>query len=113
MPISRVFVGIGWKASTKVDVDCVCAPYSNGVRAETDTVGFFNLNSTISKRKGKDYCHIKHSGDVLIGQEGKNDLEDLERIYVDLENMPVKYDCLAFEANVFTPNMTFSALDEC
>ena len=42
MPISRVFVGIGWKASTKVDVDCVCAPYSNGVRAETDTVGFFN-----------------------------------------------------------------------
>jgi stress response protein SCP2 len=37
-------------------------------------------------------------------------LEDLERIYVDLENLEASVDALAFEANVFTAGLTFAAL---
>jgi len=123
VPLKRIFLGLGWTKSltqmSKVDVDCVCAPYSQGVRNEADTVGFFNLNSTTNKRrinrKQTEVCHIKHSGDVLVGQgsDEVKELGDMERIYVDLENMPMKYDCIAFEANVFTKGCTFANLGSC
>ena len=32
---------------------------------------------------------------------------------MDLENCPVNYDCLAFEANVYTNGYTFGAIDSC
>ena len=53
-----------------------------------------NLNSSVDKQG---YCFTRHSGDILIGQGGSGPLEDLERLYVDLENAPFNYDCLAFE----------------
>ena len=54
---------------------------------------------------------IKHTGDVLTPQQGTHDLEDLERIYVDLEHLDDSYDALGFEANVFSKDMTFQDLD--
>jgi stress response protein SCP2 len=57
---------------------------------------------------------VRHTGDVLKGQEdGGGLLEDLERIYVDLENCPQEYDCLAFEGNVFTGGTSFGDLESC
>ena len=67
-----------------------------------DTVWYQNLQSSADQG----FVCTKHSGDVLLGQEGKGELKDLERIYVDLENLPDNYDCLAFEANVYTPGVS-------
>jgi hypothetical protein len=53
---------------------------------------------------GKEFVSTKHTGDVLSGQAGENPLEDLERIYLDLESSPDDVDCFAFEANVL-PSM--------
>lgn len=107
--LKRVFLGVGWRTKEKVDVDCCCAPYQNGERSDEDTVWYGNLNSSVDQG----YCFTKHSGDILIGQGGDGPLEDLERLYVDLENCPVNYDCLAFEANIYTAGYTFGALDSC
>ena len=76
--LKRVFVGLGWlgEGGEKIDVDCCCAPFSQGIRGEQDTVWYRNLQST---RDQSNYCTIKHSGDVLAGQEG-GELEDLERM---------------------------------
>ena len=43
---------------------------------------------------------------MLSGQVD-GELEDLERIYVDLENIDNNIDCLAFEGNVYTQGVTF------
>lgn len=63
--------------------------------------------NNLSSRKykddnGKDFVSTKHTGDVLTGQDGdgKEGLEDLERIYLDMESSPDDVDCFAFEANV-------------
>jgi len=42
---------------------------------------------------------------------GAGGLEDLERIYVDLENLEDAVDALAFEANVYTAGLTFASLE--
>ena len=42
---------------------------------------------------------------------GTGGLEDLERIYVDLENLDDAVDALAFEANVYTAGLTFASLE--
>jgi tellurium resistance protein TerD len=107
--LKRVFLGVGWRTKERVDVDCCCAPFEKGMRSEQDTVWYGNLNSSVDQG----YCWTKHSGDILTGQDGGGALEDLERLYVDLENAPINYDCLAFEANVYTQGYTFGALDSC
>ena len=43
---------------------------------------------------------------MLSGQID-GELEDLERIYVDLENIDYNIDCLAFEGNIYTQGVTF------
>ena len=112
--LKRVFLGIGWKSDSRIDVDCVCAPFSQGVRGEADTVWWRNTKSTAKKSgsfamKGS-VVDIKHTGDVLTPQQGTHELEDLERIYVDLEHLDPKYDALGFEANVFSQGMSFANL---
>jgi tellurium resistance protein TerD len=108
--LKRVFLGLGWaqRASDgNIDVDCCCAPYAKGVRGDEDIVWYGKLRSSL-EADGK-FCTIKHSGDVLTGQAG-GELEDLERIYVDLENLDDKYDCLAFEGNIYTSGLNFASL---
>ena len=116
--LKRVFLGIGWKSKEKVDVDCVAAAFSKGIRDEESTVYYGNLNGptekiqpTGSKEKAQDYCSIKHSGDVLIGQNDYKELKDLERIYVNLDTINPEFDCIAFEANVYSGGKTFADLD--
>mmetsp|Transcript_13701 Transcript_13701/g.27162 ORF Transcript_13701/g.27162 Transcript_13701/m.27162 type:complete len:577 (-) Transcript_13701:255-1985(-) len=114
--LKRVFLGLGWAGGPgkSIDVDCCCAPFSKGVNVSSENVWFGNLRSTDD---GGGYCSTKHSGDVLTGQAvkgGKGEeqqLEDLERIYVDLENTPESVDCFAFEGNVYTQGLDFSHLD--
>jgi len=110
--VKRVFLGVGWRSApgARVDVDCCVAPYAKGDRSEDDTVWFGNLNSS---KDETGYSFIKHSGDILSGQDGPGALEDLERLYVDLENCPTNYDCLAFEGNVYTGGVAFGALESC
>ena len=78
--LKRIFLGLGWagEAGVRVDVDCCAAPFSKGIRDDEDTVWYGALRSRLDD---SGYCSIKHSGDVLSGQEG-GDLEDLERMSV-------------------------------
>eukprot|EP00615_Pteridomonas_danica_P000811 CAMPEP_0114343218 /NCGR_PEP_ID=MMETSP0101-20121206/10419_1 /TAXON_ID=38822 ORGANISM="Pteridomonas danica, Strain PT" /NCGR_SAMPLE_ID=MMETSP0101 /ASSEMBLY_ACC=CAM_ASM_000211 /LENGTH=520 /DNA_ID=CAMNT_0001477785 /DNA_START=131 /DNA_END=1694 /DNA_ORIENTATION=- len=112
--LKRIFLGIGWRSAKEetVDVDCTCAPYVKGIRVDEDTVWYRNLESRkYNDDKGKEFVSTKHTGDVLTGQATGGDLEDLERIYLDLESSPEDVDCFAFEANVFTSGLTFDDLD--
>ena len=85
-PLKRVYLGLGWKGHNdqKIDVDCCCAPYVKGVRNDSDTVWFGNLRNRLDD---SNYCTIKHSGDVLVGQQDKGKLEDLERMLVMLHSI--------------------------
>ena len=109
--LKRVFLGLGWEAGDsgqRIDVDCACAPFVKGQAAYADTVWFGNLRST-SDANG--FCSIKHSGDIREGQSKTTGaLEDLERIYVDLENLADNVDCLAFEGNIYQGSPTFASL---
>lgn len=114
--LKRVFLGVGWrqgKTGGQVDVDCSVNGFANGTRSDPDTVYYGNLHNPPSKRDMKDFVSIKHSGDILTGQNTSAALEDLERIYCDLENLGDHLDMLVFECNIYTGNMTFRDLDEC
>ena len=78
-------------------LQCSCIPYVKGRVVAPDTVWYGNLKSTAYDEKGA--VSTKHSGDILTGSTEKGDIEDLERIYVDLENTADNVDCLAFEGN--------------
>lgn len=111
--LKRVFIGIGWRApktGAKVDVDCSANGFSKGVRSEGNTVWYSHLSNAGAGKRGAK-ATIVHSGDILTGQQG-GPLEDLERIYVDLEGLDKSLDCIAFEANVFTGGLTFANLEE-
>ena len=84
--LKRVFLGLGWAArgGQRIDVDCCAAPYAKGLLVAEDLVFFGHLTSRVAE---DGFCTLKHSGDVLSGQEGEGKIEDLERIYVDLENL--------------------------
>ena len=74
--LKRVFLGIGWAATPgqRIDVDCCCAPYAKGVKVSADTVWYGNLRSRdVGEGAYKGYCTVKHSGDVLIGQQSSDD----------------------------------------
>ena len=98
--LKRVFLGLGWRGEggQRVDLDCCVAPFVKGKRVEEDTVWFGNLHD----RPNDGYSTIKHTGDILTGQDRPGEVEDLERIYVDLENLASDVDCVAFEGNVFS-----------
>ena len=113
--LRRVFIGVGWRGGSgrSVDVDCSVNGFSKGVRSRDDTVYYGHLSNNATKRDGKDYVSIKHTGDILSGQNNNKDLIDLERIYVDLEYLPEAIDLLAFECNIYTSSVSFRDLDEC
>lgn len=74
--LKRVFLGIGWAATPgqRIDVDCCCAPYVKGMKVSADTVWYGNLRSRdVGEGAYKGYCTVKHSGDVLIGQQSSDD----------------------------------------
>ena len=92
-----------------VDVDCSVTGFADGERQERHTVSYQHLNN----REGRHAkpATIVHTGDILVGQRGAGELADLERIYVDLAQLPAELDALALEANVFTADRAFSDLE--
>ena len=93
--LERVYLGIGWQNKEKpIDVDCAVVGYSNGERDDSNTIWYGHLENNPGGKSS-----IKHSGDILSGAAS---VDDLERIYVWLNNVPEQIDCLAFEANIFT-----------
>ena len=102
--LSRLMVGLGWDAaekkggffsnlfSGKKDIDCDASVFvCQGGRFvdKEDLVYFGNLEHR-SKA-------VKHMGDNLTG-EGEGDDEE---IYIDLEQIPNRYDKLIFVVNIY------------
>lgn len=108
--LERVYVGMGWRerdtSRGDVDVDCSATGFSGGRRLEEHTVSFVRLHNAGDAPPAT----IVHTGDILVGQRSRGAAYDLERIYLDLANLPAIVDSLAFEANVYTPNVNFDAL---
>jgi tellurium resistance protein TerZ len=103
--LERVFLGMGWtgKAADKnVDVDASVVAFSGGKVA--DLIFFKKL------RNESKSC--VHTGDVLTGADPskQKDLQDMERIYCWLSNLPKHIDCLVFVANIYTEGVSFSEL---
>ena len=107
--LKRVFLGVGWKVNQgagEVDVDCSCVAFdANGTRSENDTIWWRNLSNGTGKQ-----CTIRHTGDVLTGQDKPGDLIDQERIYAHLEKLAPAIQTLAFEADIYSQGKTFSSL---
>lgn len=69
-----------------------------------------NMKSSSTKASGK-YIFVINTLCLYYCNSGAGGLEDLERIYVDLENLDDAVDALAFEANVYTAGLTFASLE--
>ena len=111
--LQRVFIGLGWSNKTSsggnVDLDCSIVGFGpDGSRDESSTVYFGRLFNESHATKGG-ASSIVHTGDILKGKDGQVE-EDMERIYVWLSELPAHLATIAFEADVFTNGLNFSAL---
>mmetsp|Transcript_1204 Transcript_1204/g.1580 ORF Transcript_1204/g.1580 Transcript_1204/m.1580 type:complete len:353 (+) Transcript_1204:542-1600(+) len=102
---------MGWKERDRsqgtVDVDCSVTGFANGHRLAEHTVSYLHLHNGI----GNNTATIVHTGDILVGQQDTSSPTiDLERIYIDLYNLPLAIDALALEANIYTAGLTFDAI---
>lgn len=108
--LERIYLGMGWRerdpAAGVIDVDCSVTGFAAGYRLAEHTVSYLKLHNAQDGQRAT----IVHTGDILYGQQGAGPAVDLERIYVDLSNLPAVIDALALEANVYTNGVLFSAL---
>ena len=102
--LTHVMVGLGWDAaeqkggffsrlfgnSESIDCDASVFVCQGGKLVDKDDIVYFGNLEHRSKA-------IKHMGDNLTG-EGEG---DDEQIFVDLENMPARYDKLIFVVNIY------------
>ena len=102
--LARLMVGLGWDAaeqkggffsrlfgnSDNFDCDASVFVCQGGKLVDKDDIVYFGNLEHRSKA-------IKHMGDNLTG-EGEG---DDEQIFVDLENMPARYDKLIFVVNIY------------
>lgn len=110
--LQRVFIGLGWNniQGVTVDLDCSIVAYTaDGTRDEENTVFFGRLRNGV-QRSSKTGSSIVHTGDILKGKEGNAAVEDMERIYVYLSELPEHLATVAFAADVFTTGLSFSSL---
>lgn len=108
--LERIYLGMGWRerdpAAGAIDVDCSVTGFAAGYRLAEHTVSYLKLHNAQDGQRAT----IVHTGDILYGQQSSGPSVDLERIYVDLSNLPAVVDALALEANVYTNGVLFSAL---
>ena len=102
--LSRLMVGLGWDAAkpeggffkrlfgSAESIDCDASVFvcQGGKFVDHDDLVYFG---NLKHRSGA----IKHMGDNLTG-EGEG---DDEQIFVDLEDMPARYDKLIFVVNIY------------
>ena len=110
--LQRIFIGLGWNnvQGATVDLDCSIVGYcADGTRDDESTVYFGKLRNGTQKSSSNG-SSIVHTGDILKGKEGDSVLDDMERIYVYLSELPDRIATIAFAADVFTEGLSFSSL---
>jgi stress response protein SCP2 len=110
--LKRIFIGLGWNNANgaTVDLDCSIVGYgADGTRDDQSTVYYGRLRNG-KQRSSPMGSSIVHTGDILKGKEGNAVLEDMERIYVYLSEVPDHLATIAFAADVFTDQLSFSSL---
>lgn len=102
--LKRVFMGLGWDASTgffgsSIDLDASCVLFDSN-KTVVDTVYFGRLNSSDGS--------VRHSGDNLTGAGDGDD----EVINVDLSTVPDRVQSIVFTINSFR-GQTFEKVKNC
>jgi tellurium resistance protein TerZ len=96
--VGEIFMGLGWDPEYDgMDLDASCVMMEEDRVVET--VFFGHLTS-------KDGS-IRHSGDNISGEGAGDD----ERIYVELNRVPLNITALIFVVNIYTNNRYFSDVD--
>ena len=100
--LERLYLGIGWgNKGRSIDLDASAASFAG---TELRSLVYF---STLKDRPPPS-SSIVHTGDVLTGGDGK---DDLERIYFKTEDFAADVTSVFLIINVFTSSATFADVD--